>query len=508
MQHQLPFSTNELEHFEIEHTHGSLSKAKPPVYKQKDQLIVNKIHTVQLDHEIDEDVNSKFHFTVIMVGILSGNFGLGYSLPYLSMSFSTVFSQIELKGSETSEQGFFSAILSIGCLIGAIFTKFLLKYTTRNQSLMIADFCGFLSIFAVIPNREVILTFRFFYGVCIGIQTIIMPIYLKELCPQKYYDKFSVMSGFFVGGGLLFANFMGLGYINNDLRGKDSHYWQIVFAIPAIVFLFRFTVLTIIYKMDSPISLIIKNKPTKAKEIISYIYQSVCVEQAFQKSQLRVQYDEEHKEGIMILFTRKHRRTLAIGCVLMFVYTWCGLFAIFSYSSQFFASMSNGDVTLNTFFTLILGIVQFTPAFISSIVYRRWGKRIILLTGLFLMIICQILIIGLSYTEALGAVIVKFIVICLFSFLYALTLGPITWSMTPEINSSEGTYFCFVTLYAWQLLVLYIFPFMLSSLEMSGSFVVFAILTISSILFFYCFVKETKGLNHTEIDKVYGKEDK
>lgn len=53
---------------------------------------MNKIHTVSLDHEIDEDVNSKFHFTFIMVGILSGNFGLGYSLPYLSMSFSTVFS--------------------------------------------------------------------------------------------------------------------------------------------------------------------------------------------------------------------------------------------------------------------------------------------------------------------------------------------------------------------------------------------------------------------------------
>lgn len=80
------------------------------------------------------------------------------------------------------------------------------------------------------------------------------------------------MSGFFVGGGLLFANFMGLGYMNSDLRGKDSHYWQIVFAIPAVVFLFRFTVLTILYKIDSPISLIIKNKPTKAKEIISYIY--------------------------------------------------------------------------------------------------------------------------------------------------------------------------------------------------------------------------------------------
>lgn len=52
------------------------------------------------------------------------------------------------------------------------------------------------------------------------------------------------------------------------------------------------------------------------------------------------------------------------------------------------------------------------------------------------MIICQVLIIGLSYTETLGAVIVKFIVICLFSFLYALTIGPITWVINLiKINS-------------------------------------------------------------------------
>lgn len=86
------------------------------------------------------------------------------------------------------------------------------------------------------------------------------------------------MSGFFVGGGLLFANIMGLGYMNSNLRGKDSHYWQIVFAIPAIVFLFRFITLSLIYKIDSPISLITKNKPEKAKQIIKFIYQPVCVE--------------------------------------------------------------------------------------------------------------------------------------------------------------------------------------------------------------------------------------
>jgi hypothetical protein len=40
---------------------------------------------------------------------------------------------------------------------------------------------------------------------------------------------------------------------------------------------------------------------------------------------------------------------------------------------------------------------------------------------------------------------------------------------------------------------------------MSGSFIVFVIVTILSTIFFFVFVKETKGLSHAEIDKLYGK---
>lgn len=46
---------------------------------------------------------------------------------------------------------------------------------------------------------------------------------------------------------------------------------------------------------------------------------------------------------------------------------------------------------------------------------------------------------------------------------------------------------------------------MLDSIGMSGSFIVFAILTLISEIFFYFTVKETKGLNHNEVDKLYGK---
>ncbi|CAK60856.1 unnamed protein product (macronuclear) [Paramecium tetraurelia] len=466
---------------------------------------INKKFTVQSDSQVEEGLKSFVHLAIILVAIQSGNFSVGYSLSYLSMSFTTLFSQITLKGSEIEEQGLFSAVLSIGQLVGAVVTKPLLKYTTRNQSLLIADFFGVLSILQVIPNREVILAFRFSYGMCLGISSVIMAIYVKELCPDKYYETFSVLASFLIAGGLFFINFIGLGYLNPDLRGEHSYYWQIVFAIPSLVHFLRSFIITIVYKIDSPDSLIQLKQPSEAKRIIIKLYQPEFVEQIFLTCLKRVENDSEQSEGFLSLFSKKHLKTVIIGCLLAFISTWCGLFALYSYCSQIFDVITDGDFTLNTIFILIIGIVQFIPAFISKFVYRKIGNRTLLLGGLLVLIVCQILIIGLSYSETVGASITSFIIICFFSFTFALTLGPITYSMIPEINTSEGTYFCFVTLYVWQLFMLYIFPFMLDALQISGVFIVFAILTLLSILYFYVYVKETKGLSHTEIEKQYGK---
>ncbi|CAD8205239.1 unnamed protein product [Paramecium octaurelia] len=466
---------------------------------------IKKKFTVQSDSEAQEGLKSFVHLAIILVAIQSGNFSVGYSLSYLSMSFTTLFSQITLKGSEIEEQGLFSAVLPIGQLVGAIVTKPLLKYTTRNQSLLIADFFGVLGILQVIPNREVILAFRFSYGLCLGISSIIMAIYVKEICPDKYYEAFSVLASFLIAGGLFFINFLGLGYLNPDLRGKNSYYWQIVFAIPALVHFLRSFIITFVYKMDSPDSLIQMNQSSQAKEILKKLYQPEFVDKIFLTCLKRVENYSEQQEGILSLFSKKHLKTLIIGSLLAFISTWCGLFALYSYCSQIFNVITNGDFTLNTLFILIIGIVQLIPAFISKFVYRKIGNRPLLLCGLFILILCQVLIIGLSYSETLAASITSFIIICFFSFTFALTLGPITYSMIPEINTSEGTYFCFVTLYVWQLFMLYIFPFMLDALQIGGVFIVFAILTFLSIIYFYFFVKETKGLSHNEIEKQYGK---
>lgn len=66
---------------------------------------------------------------------------------------------------------------------------------------MIADLLGITSILMLVAQREVILAFRFIYGVSIGISYIIQPIYIKEVCPEKYFAKFSIFIDFSIGIG-------------------------------------------------------------------------------------------------------------------------------------------------------------------------------------------------------------------------------------------------------------------------------------------------------------------
>lgn len=66
--------------------------------------------------------------------------------------------------------------------------------------------------------------------------------------------------------------------------------------------------------------------------------------------------------------------------------------------------------------------------------------------------------------------------------------------MTPEINNSEATEFCILTGWVWQLIMLYIYPSLMDSMGIGGTFIIFIVATIISLIYFYFNVKETKNL--------------
>ena len=87
----------------------------------------------------------------------------------------------------------------MGCLI-----SYFLKKKLRNKNcLHLADFLGALSLLALIPNYYIITVFRFFLGVSNGINSVIMPIQIKMMCPEQYFAPFSMVIGYFSSTGIL-----------------------------------------------------------------------------------------------------------------------------------------------------------------------------------------------------------------------------------------------------------------------------------------------------------------
>jgi hypothetical protein len=76
-----------------------------------------------------------------------------------------------------------TGILPLGCVFGVLVGYFLKKKFTNKQCIHIADLIGITSLFATIANYNVIVAFRFFLGMSNGISSLIVPIYVKSLCP-------------------------------------------------------------------------------------------------------------------------------------------------------------------------------------------------------------------------------------------------------------------------------------------------------------------------------------
>lgn len=67
--------------------------------------------------------------------------------------------------------------------------------------------------FTLIARIECIVAFRFFLGIANGISSLLMPVYVKSICPERYFVQVSLVLGYGVNTGVMFGQLMGIGYI-------------------------------------------------------------------------------------------------------------------------------------------------------------------------------------------------------------------------------------------------------------------------------------------------------
>ncbi|CAD8190586.1 unnamed protein product [Paramecium pentaurelia] len=451
----------------------------------------------------NSNVRSKISTIMMNMNIAIGSLNIGYVLSYLTLSIDTLFANLQIKEEDrTSKLSLLNGILPLGCVIGVLVGYIIKLKLTNKQCLQVADVIGIFSLLATISNYEVIVAVRFFLGISNGISSLIMPVYIKSLCPPQYFSQMSMLVGYGINTGLAIGQLMGIGYIN--YHGSTSNWWRVVFSFPSIICIVRSLIIHFIYNYESPEQLIKRGNYEQAQYVICQIYKLEYVEEQYERyTKLAQQQFQQKQQSFFKVFEKQKLITLQVGIISMLVQIWCGSFAVFYYSAQIFSDLSDNDITQKTIFTICLGLSGFLAQFLTIYMVNKIGSKYILMIGSLIIGSLNLAVSIISQHANQGTEFIIFILLLLLIMTFAATLGPVAWSIVPQINDSDGTFISTELRWSFQAILIFCFPFLEKGIKIFGGFLLFAL--INYLYFIYChfYLIDGRGKTNEQLVAMY-----
>lgn len=303
--------------------------------------------------------------------------------------------------------------LIIGLIIDRIGRK-------RTMLLLILPFTIGWSMIIWPTNIYMLYAGRFLLGLAGGAFFVTAPIYIGEIASKEVRGKLSSYFQLMVTCGILFV--YAVGYFFTIFT------YNILCAIIPLIFGLIFAGMP-----ETPHYWIMRNKPENAIKSIKWLrgtdydyhndLDEICVEhEAITQRQTSL---------LNAMLTVAMKRAIIISLSLMFFLQLSGINAVIFYTGFIFDAAKTGiDGSLAT---IIVGLMQVIATFVASLSIDRLGRRILLLTSISIMCICNI-ILGLyfylldnykSSIEQFGWL--PILSLCIYIIAYSLGLGPIPW---------------------------------------------------------------------------------
>ena len=391
---------------------------------------------------------------------------------------------------------------------------------------------------------------RIIGGVGIGGAILIAPIYIAEIAPPKLRGSLVSFNQLNIVIGISVAYFSN--YFLVDLA-EDSWRWMLgVEAIPAaIYFISLWTV------PKSPRWLIQKfNKVELARKTLMKIGGEAYAELTIQEIQRGVDKKEE-KGKLADIFKSKYATIMVIALGIAFFQQITGINAVFYYAPTIF-EQAGGSTDSSFLQAIVVGLTNLVFTLVAIWLIDRLGRKPLLLIGTTFMTIALLMatyafndttlekvtdqevkmaladLNGTSYdgqavlfqaveeklSEAqflvfkrneitnfiqINATLVL-IAILLYVASFAISLGPVMWTLISEIFPSKIKGIAVSVVGFFNSLVSFsvtqVFPWELSNLGPTVTFALYALLSFFAILFVYKFVIETKGRTLEEVEEL------
>lgn len=430
--------------------------------------------------------------TVILTASIAALGGLLFGYDTSVISGAMLFFQHTFHLTDVQLEWAVSAVL-LGAMAGSALGGRLTDLWGRRPVLM-ATGVGF-GIFSVWTGLSTGLpTFviaRFLVGCCIGVASLVTPLYISEMAPAK------------IRGGLVSLNQLaitvgiGVAYVvDYALAGAKD--WRMMFAsavVPAVVL-----VVGMIFLPESPRWLA---KVGRLAEALTN-FRRLGREQEAQIELADVERVLHEETGrFWDLFKPGFRTAVWIGIGLAILQQITGINTIIYYAPDILTRAGYSSAKAAILATVTIGIVNILTTVLAIFLVDRVGRKPLLLVGTAGMA-ASLAFIGYSFAQQAKGVGV-FIGVLVYIFFFAVSLGPVVWLMIAEIYPTKirGVGMSVATFVEWGANFVVAVTF-LSLLNWAGAvhtFWLFAVLSVLGLIFCWLVIPETKGKSLEQIEE-------
>jgi len=350
-------------------------------------------------------------------------------------------------------------------------------------------------------------------GIGVGITSVVAPVYISELTLPENRGKIVSIYQLSITLGILLAFLVDWIVLNGagDAAGVISQsgtpsffkwlfvdeIWRGMLGTEIPVALLFFILL--MFAPESPRWLVANNRENEATATMIKI---AGEEQARVQLKEIMEMIKEEAGGFRELFAPFLRRPFLIGILLPMFSHLSGIAAIMYFAPNII-NEAIASVESSFLGAVLVGLVNSAFTFVAIHFIERTGRRKLLLIGV---VGAFISLAGVGIMFALGSTLIIIPLLCYVGS-FAFSYGPIVWVIISEIfptrirglAASIGSFSLMVTGF----LITLTNPILLESIKPSGTFFLYAGLTLPAIWFIWKFVPETKGKTLEEIEKYW-----